>query len=117
MTATTALTSSLCHAAVLKSGSSSTVVKVAQRFATQFGQKLTKKKLGQFVPIAGVVIGAALNWKMVDDVASAAYWAYRERFLYEKDGELARGTRRSPGTTRARVQRCGTSCGPAPQHI
>jgi EcsC protein family len=65
-----------------------TFVKVAQRFAAQFGQKLTKKKLGQFVPVAGVVIGGALNWKMVDDVSKAAYWAYRERFLYEKGGGL-----------------------------
>jgi hypothetical protein len=40
------------------------------------------------VPIAGVGIGAALNWKMVDDVSKAAYWAYRERFLYEKGGDL-----------------------------
>lgn len=65
-----------------------TLVKVAQRFATQFSQKLTKKKLGQFVPVAGVGIGAAMNWKMVDDVAKAAYWAYRERFLYDKGGDL-----------------------------
>ncbi|OCB56896.1 hypothetical protein A5677_17615 [Mycobacterium malmoense] len=65
-----------------------TFVKVAQKFAAQFGQRLTKKKLGQFVPIAGVGIGAVLNWKMVDDVATAAYWAYRERFLYEKGGEM-----------------------------
>jgi hypothetical protein len=65
-----------------------TLVKVVQKFAAQFGQKLTKKKLGQFVPIAGVGIGAVLNWKMVDDVANAAYWAYRERFLYEKGGDL-----------------------------
>ncbi|OHU93761.1 hypothetical protein C1Y40_05122 [Mycobacterium talmoniae] len=66
-----------------------TFVKVARQFATQFGQKLTKRKLGQFVPIAGIGIGAALNWKMVDDVADAAYWAYRERFLYEKTGETS----------------------------
>lgn len=66
-----------------------TLVKVAQKFATRFGQKLTKKKLGQFVPIAGVGIGAAMNWKMVDDVAQAAYWAHRERFLYEKSGDLS----------------------------
>ena len=40
------------------------------------------------MPVAGIGIGAALNWKMVDDVSTAAYWAYRERFLYEKGGEL-----------------------------
>ncbi len=38
-----------------------TLVKIAQKFASQFSQKLTKKKLGQFVPIAGVGIGAAMN--------------------------------------------------------
>ena len=32
--------------------------------------------------------GAALNWKMVDDVSKAAYWAYPERFLYDKGGDL-----------------------------
>ena len=62
-------------------------VKVAQKFAAQFSQKLTKKKLGQFVPVAGIGIGAVLNWKMVDDIADAAYWAYRERFLYEKSDD------------------------------
>ena len=64
------------------------LVKVAQRFAGQFRETLTKKKLGQFVPLAGIGIGTVLNFKMVNDVASAAYWAYRERFLYEKGGEL-----------------------------
>jgi len=61
-------------------------VKVAQRFAASFSQRLTKRKLGQFVPVAGIGIGAVLNWKMVDDVSNAAYWAYRERFLREKGG-------------------------------
>lgn len=64
------------------------LVKVAQKFAGQFTQKLTKKKLGQFVPFAGIGIGAVLNWKMIDDVADAAFWAYRERFLYEKGGAI-----------------------------
>ena len=63
-----------------------TFVNVAQKFSARFSQKLTKKKLGQFVPVAGIGIGAILNWKMVDDIAEASYWAYRERFLYEKSG-------------------------------
>ncbi|SBS79301.1 conserved hypothetical protein [uncultured Mycobacterium sp.] len=82
------LTRSLASNMAWRQLNQQTFVKVAQRFAGQFGQKLTKKKLGQFVPIAGIGIGAALNWKMVDDVANAAYWAYRERFLFEKGGEL-----------------------------
>lgn len=78
------LTRSLAINAVWKELNKQTLVKITQRFAAQFGQKLTKKKLGQFVPVAGIGIGAALNWKMVDDIAEAAYWAYRERFLLEK---------------------------------
>ncbi|WP_338837747.1 EcsC family protein [Gordonia polyisoprenivorans] len=65
-----------------------TLTKVAQKFATSFGQKLTKKKLGQLVPIAGIGINAALNYKMVDDVPEAAFWAYRERLLREKGAEI-----------------------------
>jgi len=81
------LTRSLATNVAWRQLNQQTFVKVAQRFATQFGQKLTKKKLGQFVPVAGVGIGAALNWKVVDDISKAAYWAYRERFLFEKGGD------------------------------
>lgn len=64
-----------------------TFVKIMQKFAGQFGQRLTKKKLGQFVLVAGIGIGAALNWKMVGDVSKAAYWVYRERFLHGKGAD------------------------------
>lgn len=82
------LTTKLAKNATWQQLNQQALVRVAQKFAGQFSQKLTKKKLGQFVPVAGIGIGAALNWKMVDDVSSAAYWAYRERFLHEKGGEL-----------------------------
>ena len=29
-----------------------------------------------------------MNWKTVAEIADAAYWAYRERFLYEKGGKV-----------------------------
>jgi hypothetical protein len=83
------LTRSLAINAAWQQLNQQTLVKVAQKFATQFSQKLTKKKLGQFVPIAGIGIGAAMNLKMVYDIADAAYWAYRERFLYEKGADTA----------------------------
>lgn len=82
------LTRSLATNVAWRQLNQQTFVKVAQKFAAQFGQKLTKKKLGQFVPVAGIGIGAVLNWKVVDDIADAAYWAYRERFLLEKDGNF-----------------------------
>jgi hypothetical protein len=62
--------------------------KVAQRFAVEFSHKLMEKRLFQLVPVVGVGIGAALNWKTVAEIADAAYWVYRERFLYEKGGNV-----------------------------
>lgn len=60
--------------------------KVVQRFALRFGQKLTKKKLGQFVPVAGLAVGAGLNYLVIDQISVAAQDAYRERFLVDKSG-------------------------------
>lgn len=65
----------------------SVLAKVSQKFATKFGQNLTKKKLGQFVPLAGIAVGAGMNYTLVDNIADAAYWSYRERFLRDKLGE------------------------------
>ncbi len=62
------------------------LTKIAQQFATKFGFKLTKKKLGQLVPLAGVVVGGVLNFALIDRIAAAANDAYRERFLLEKSG-------------------------------
>lgn len=62
------------------------LTKIAQQFANRFAVELTKKKFGQFVPLAGVFIGAGLSWAAVDRVAAAANDAFRERFLVEKAG-------------------------------
>jgi hypothetical protein len=62
------------------------LVKIIDRFARLFGVRLTKTKLGQIVPVAGIAIGAGLNYFLVDQVADAAYWSYRERFINEKRG-------------------------------
>lgn len=68
------------------------LTKIAQRFAAKFGQTLTKKKLGQFVPVAGMVVGAGLNFWVIDQISVAAHYAYRERFLIEKSGGKPAGT-------------------------
>jgi len=44
--------------------------KVVQRFAAKFVQRLTKKKLGQFVPVAGIAVGAGLNYLVLDQTAA-----------------------------------------------
>lgn len=62
------------------------LTKIAQQFANRFSVSLTKKKLGQFVPVAGMVVGAGLNFALIDKIAAAANDAYRERFLVERSG-------------------------------
>lgn len=62
----------LARSAPWETLSASVVTQVAKKFTAQFGQNLTKKKLGQFVPVAGVLVGAGLNYVTVDRVADAA---------------------------------------------
>ncbi|MER6270837.1 EcsC family protein [Streptomyces sp900105755] len=65
------------------------LTRIAQSFAAKFAQQLTKKKLGQVVPIAGMAVGAGMSYLLIDRMAVAARDAYRERFLIEKsDGDL-----------------------------
>ncbi len=52
----------------------------------RFGVTLTQKKLGQAVPLVGIVVGAGLNAATISGVAEAAENIYRERFLREKYG-------------------------------
>jgi hypothetical protein len=63
------------------------LTKVAQKFAKDMGTRLTQRKLSQFVPVAGIFVGAGLNYNTLDDICDAAYWAYRERFLHDKRGD------------------------------
>jgi len=60
--------------------------RIAERFARAFGVRLTKQKLGQFVPVFGVLAGGGINYWLLNRVSEAAYWAYRERFINEKLG-------------------------------
>ncbi|MGI5253572.1 EcsC family protein [Actinacidiphila glaucinigra] len=65
------------------------LTKIAKAFAAKFSQQLTKKKFGQLVPIAGMAVGAGLNYMLIDRIAVSARDAYRERFLIEKsDSDL-----------------------------
>lgn len=62
------------------------LTKIVQQFAAKFGVKVTKKKLGQVVPVAGMALGGVLNFALVNRIAPAANDAYRERFLVERSG-------------------------------
>lgn len=61
-----------------------TLTKILQPVFIRLSERLTKMKLGQIVPVAGIVVGSGMNYMMLDRVGEAAHWAYRERFLREK---------------------------------
>lgn len=80
------LTQSLARGATWTTLQRSALPVVLQRFARVFGVRLTKRKLGQMVPVVGIAVGGGVNYLLVDSVTTAAYWVYRERFLNEKQG-------------------------------
>ncbi|WP_454697843.1 EcsC family protein [Arthrobacter humicola] len=62
----------------------SVVAQVSKQFAKAFGVRLTKQGLGKVVPVAGILVGSALNWTTLEGIVDAANIAYRRRFLLEK---------------------------------
>lgn len=62
------------------------VTQIVKAFYERFASQLTRKKLGQAVPVVGIVIGAGLNARLLSNLTSDAEHLYRERFLREKHG-------------------------------
>lgn len=51
------------------------------RVAKMLGVNLSARKIGQVTPVVGAAIGAGVNAAFQNDVAAAARFAYRERWL------------------------------------
>ncbi|OWY59251.1 hypothetical protein B7486_75580, partial [cyanobacterium TDX16] len=62
------------------------IVKLVQTLFAKLSVNLTKRKLGQALPVVGIGIGAGFNYALMRKVGTAASFAYRERFLIEKYG-------------------------------
>jgi len=60
------------------------IVKIITEMFKRLGLVITKRKLGQAIPVFGVVIGAGLNASYLQSVGRDAELAYRMRFLAEK---------------------------------
>ena len=53
----------------------------ARRVAQVLGVNLSARKVGQLAPLVGAAIGASVNASFQNDVARAAQYGYRERWL------------------------------------
>lgn len=62
------------------------IVRVITEMFQRLGLVITKRKLGQAIPVVGVVVGAGLNASYLQAVGRDADLAYRMRFLAEKHG-------------------------------
>lgn len=62
------------------------VTKIVSRVYAVLGMRLTQRKLAQAIPVAGVVIGAGLNARLLSRITDDADHLYRERFLRETYG-------------------------------
>jgi hypothetical protein len=71
-------------------------VKVIQEIYARLGIRLTQRKLGQVIPVAGIALGAGMNASLLHAIGRDAQVAYRSRHLAEKYGfvveELIRPT-------------------------
>lgn len=80
------LTQDMMRQATWKQLEQHQMVNVIRTVVTSLGFKLTKRKLAQVVPVAGVVINGGLNARLVQNTFNRAQRAYRLRFLTEKYG-------------------------------
>jgi hypothetical protein len=60
------------------------IVRLIQNLFTKLSVRLTQQKLAQALPVAGIAIGAGLNYTLMRKVGTAASFMYRERFLIDK---------------------------------
>ncbi len=62
------------------------LVPIIEKVYATLGLKLTQKKLGQVIPVAGALINGGLNAELVDRTFRRSAQAYRLRFLADKYG-------------------------------
>lgn len=61
-------------------------VAATKRVATTLGVNLSTRKMAQLAPVLGAAVGAGVNAAFQNDVANAAVFAYRARWLEANEG-------------------------------
>ena len=76
---------------VTLTGQTSGTLAATRRVAATLGVNLSTRKVAQIAPIVGAAVGAGVNAAFLNDVAGAARFAYRERWLAVNE-QLVDGT-------------------------
>lgn len=69
-------------------GQASASTAATRRVAATLGVNLSTRKVAQLAPVIGAAVGAGVNAAFLNDVARAARFAYRERWLAVNEGIL-----------------------------
>jgi hypothetical protein len=64
---------------------------VVRKAYAKLGERMTQRQLGKVVPLASIAIGAGVNAALMHRTADEAYFAYRERRLIERYGDVPVG--------------------------
>ena len=67
-------------------GQTSGSMAATRRVAATLGVNLSTRKVAQLAPVVGAAVGAGVNAAFLNDVAAAARFAYRERWLQTNEG-------------------------------
>ncbi len=68
------------------SGQASGSLAATKRVAATLGVNLSTRKVAQLAPVLGAAVGAGVNAAFLNDVAAAARFAYRDRWLQVNEG-------------------------------
>jgi len=71
---------------VRMTGQTSGSLAATRRVAATLGVNLSTRKVAQLAPLIGAAVGAGVNAAFLNDVAAAARFAYRERWLQTNEG-------------------------------
>ncbi len=71
---------------VQMTGQTSGSMAATRRVAATLGVNLSTRKVAQLAPVVGAAVGAGVNAAFLNDVAAAARFAYRERWLQINEG-------------------------------
>ena len=80
------ITQQLVRGATWAQLSEHVTVKGIQEIYTRLGIRLTQRKLGQAIPVAGIALGAGMNANLLHSIGRDAQLAYRSRHLADKYG-------------------------------